>query len=109
MECEDPDFLQKLHEALRNLPEGANRRQPRRDLQGVDEFKVTKLPEFGGGTDPERYLDWERKIERMFEFKEVEYDKRCKYGILKLSAGASLWFEGLKAKRTHEGKDKITS
>ncbi|KAI3789955.1 hypothetical protein L2E82_02762 [Cichorium intybus] len=109
MEWEDPDFLQKLRETLRNLPEGANRRQPRRDLQGVDEFKVTELPEFGGGTDPERYLDWERKIERMFEFKEVEDDKRCKYAILKLSGGASLWFEGLKAKRTRVGKEKITS
>ena len=75
----------------------------------MDEFKVTELPEFVGGTDPEAYLEWERKIERMFDFKDIDDEKRCKYAILKLGRGASLWFEGLKSKRIREGKEKITS
>nr|KAJ0203488.1 hypothetical protein LSAT_V11C500244810 [Lactuca sativa] len=49
------------------------------------------------------------RLKRMFEFKEVDDEKSCKYAILKLSGGASLWFEGLKAKRTREGKEKICS
>ncbi|XP_052622996.1 uncharacterized protein LOC128128159 [Lactuca sativa] len=110
MDFDDPEFLQNLREALRNIQEGGNRRQPRRgEHRVVEEFKVSELPEFVGGTDPERYLEWERKIERMFEFKEVDDEKSCKYAILKLSGGASLWFEGLKAKRTREGKEKICS
>ena len=45
----------------------------------------------------------------MFEFKDVDDEKACKFFILKLCGGASLWFEGLKAKRTREGKEKIAS
>ena len=75
----------------------------------MDEFKVTELPEFVGGTDPEAYLEWERKIERMFDFKDIDDEKRGKYAILKLGRGASLWFEGLKSKRIRDGKEKITS
>ena len=75
----------------------------------MDEFKVTELPEFVGGTDPEAYLEWERKIERMFGIKDIDDEKRFKYAILKLGRGASLWFEGLKSKRIRDGKEKITS
>ena len=75
----------------------------------MDEFKVMELPEFVGGTDPEAYLEWQRKIERMFNFKDIDDEKRCKYAILKLGRGASLWFEGLKSKRIRDGKEKITS
>lgn len=31
------------------------------------------------------------------------------YSIMILSGGASFWFEGMKAKRVWEGKEKITS
>ena len=110
MDFDHPDFLDALREALRNIQEGGLRRPPfRGQPRAVEEFKVNELPEFGGGTDPEKYLEWERKIDRMFEFKDLEDEKRCKYAILRLSGGASLWFEGLKAKRTREGKEKISS
>ncbi|CAI9289309.1 unnamed protein product [Lactuca saligna] len=103
-------FLQNVREALRNVQEGGNRRQPRYDEHRVvEEFKASELPKFVSGTDPEHYLEWKRKIKRMFGFKEVDDEKRCKYAILKLSGGASWWFEGLKAKRTHEGKKKNCS
>ncbi|XP_074318277.1 uncharacterized protein LOC141655077 [Silene latifolia] len=74
-----------------------------------DEFKILELAEFTGGTDPENYLDWERKIERFFDFKDITDEKRCRYAILRLIKGASLWFEGLKAKRIRVGKEKIAS
>ncbi|XP_074300179.1 uncharacterized protein LOC141631401 [Silene latifolia] len=45
----------------------------------------------------------------MFDFKGLDDEKSCKYAILKLSRGASLWYEGLKAKRAWAGKGKITS
>lgn len=100
MNFDHPDFLQNLREALRNIQDGEPRRQARRGEppRVVDEFKITELPEFVGGTDPEVYLEWERKIDRMFDFKNLEDEKRCMYAILKLGRGASLWFEGLKAK-----------
>ncbi|XP_074265630.1 uncharacterized protein LOC141588074 [Silene latifolia] len=109
MDFDNPNFLQQLRDALRNMQERDDRWQPRRFERVAEPFKVNELPEFVGGADPEAYLEWERKIDRMFDFKELDDEKRCKYAILKLSKGASLWFEGLKAKRVRAGKEKIDS
>ena len=108
MDWEDPNFLHNLGEPIRNVMEGANQRSPVRGPPRVEECKVAELPEFSGVTDPERYLDWERKIEIFFEFTELDDKKCCKYAILKLNSGASLWFEGLKAERAREGKYNIS-
>ncbi|XP_074302964.1 uncharacterized protein LOC141637304 [Silene latifolia] len=109
MDPNNPNFLQNLIEALQNLSELSPRGTPRRGEQSREEFKVSELPEFVGGTDPEDYLEWERKIERMFEFKDLDDEKCCKYAILRLSRGASLWYEGFKVKRARAGKEKISS
>ncbi|XP_074292167.1 uncharacterized protein LOC141619029 [Silene latifolia] len=45
----------------------------------------------------------------MFEFKDLDDEKCCKYAILRLSCGASLWYEGFKVKRARAGKEKISS
>ncbi|KAL9243869.1 hypothetical protein vseg_017707 [Gypsophila vaccaria] len=109
MEPSDAELLCILREALWGMHLRDTRFQPCRVEPSHEEIKVNELPEFVGGTDPEEYLAWERKMERMFDFKDIEDDKRCKYAILKLGRGASFWFEGLKAKRARTGKDKITS
>ncbi|XP_074288791.1 uncharacterized protein LOC141613947 [Silene latifolia] len=103
----DNNLLRQLCDLLRNVPEDGGRGPTRRPV--VDEFKVTELPEFDGGTDPEDYLDWERNMERLFEFKDVSDEKRCKYAILKLVKNASLWFENFKANRAKDGKEKLNS
>lgn len=108
MNWEDPNFVDVLRDTLRNLAEDPTRRKPRRELHHVEDVKVTELPECVVGTDPKRYLEWERKIGRMFEFKELDNEKCFSYAILKFSEGASLWFEGLKSKRAREGKWKIS-
>ncbi|XP_074277430.1 uncharacterized protein LOC141601068 [Silene latifolia] len=107
----DPEFLNNLKEALRNLPEGGLRWQPRpgEPPRQVDEFKITEFPEFESKTDPEDYLEWQRKIERMFEFKDLSDKKSCKYAILKLVRNAFGWFENLKERRAREDKNKISS
>ncbi|XP_021861565.1 uncharacterized protein [Spinacia oleracea] len=104
-EFDDDMLLENLRELLRNLPTGS-RTGPR---SKSDEFKVSELPEFVGGTNPEDYLDWERRIDRLFDFKDLSDEKRCKYALLRLSKSASLWYEGLKAKRSRAGKEKLTS
>ncbi|XP_074305690.1 uncharacterized protein LOC141640910 [Silene latifolia] len=103
----DNNLLRQLRDLLRNVPEDGVCGPTRRPL--VDEFKVTELPEFDGGTEPEDYLEWERNIERLFEFKDVSDEKRCKYAILKLVKNASLWFENFKANRARDGKEKLNS
>ena len=106
MNVDDPNFIN----ALCGLQDAGERCRPKRGpLRVAEECKVNELPEFGGGADPEVYLDWERKIDEIFEFKELDDDKFCKYAILKLSGGASLWYKGLKSRRIREIKEKIIS
>lgn len=101
---DDPNFIN----ALRGLQE--ERRQPkRRPLKVIEDCKINKLPKLMGGTDAEYYLEWERKIDQVFECKDFDNEKCCKYTILKLSGGASLWYEALKAKRVRERKEKVAS
>ncbi|XP_074313684.1 uncharacterized protein LOC141648874 [Silene latifolia] len=111
MDFEDPKFLNSLCEALRNLHERDARWQPRRGEPQlpVDEFKVTELPEFEGSTDSEDYLEWERKMDRMFEFKMSLTTNDVSIAILKLIKTASFWFENLKDRRQREGKQKLKS
>lgn len=70
---------------------------------------MNELLELIRGTNSERYLEWERKFKHLFEFKAINDEKSCIYAILRLSRGASLWYEGMKAKRAQQGKKKITS
>ncbi|XP_074306016.1 uncharacterized protein LOC141641244 [Silene latifolia] len=108
MNYEDPNFFKSLQKALKNFQESNPKWQPRRE-RVIDEFKVSELPEFTGGTDPEVYLDWERQIDRIFEFNNLDDEQCCKYAILRLRCGASLWYESFKARRVRAGKEKITS
>ncbi|XP_074302992.1 uncharacterized protein LOC141637408 [Silene latifolia] len=108
MNFDDPNFLKDLQKALKNLQEHDPKWHPRRE-RVIDEFKMSELPEFTGSTDPESYLEWERQIDRMFDFKGLDDEQSCKYAILKLRNGASLWYESLKTKRVRAGKSKITS
>ena len=111
MDLDGPDFLNNLREALRHVVEGGSSYRARRvePRAPIDEFKITELPEFNGSADPEVYLERERKIEHMFDFKELDDEKRCKYAILRLGKSASLWYEGLKSQRVRDRKPKVTS
>ena len=112
MNFNNPEFVHALREVMRGLQDeegDRGRRYHARRGEPKEECKANELPEFVGGTDPDRYLEWERKIERVFEFKDIEDDMACKLAILKLSGGASLWYEGLKSRRNREGKEKINS
>ena len=44
-------------------------RQARRGpLRIIEDCKINELPEFIGGADPEDYLEWEIKIDQIFEY-----------------------------------------
>ncbi|XP_074278634.1 uncharacterized protein LOC141602228 [Silene latifolia] len=86
--------------------------QPKRKSKNKnDDDRGLKLdiPDFDGEMDPEKFLDWVRQAERVFEYKEYDDKKQFKVAILKLTKYASLWYENLKKQRRKEGKDKIES
>ncbi|XP_074278613.1 uncharacterized protein LOC141602205 [Silene latifolia] len=65
------------------------------------------IPDFNGDLDPEKFLDWIRQAERVFEYKEYDEHKQFKVAILKLTKYASLWYENLKKQRKRDKKSKI--
>ncbi|CAH1434039.1 unnamed protein product [Lactuca virosa] len=59
--------------------------------------------------DPKKYLDWKEKIEESFDSKGLSDEIRCKNVILRFNGGTSIWYEGLKARRTRKEEKKISS
>uniref|UniRef100_A0A803MLT1 Retrotransposon gag domain-containing protein n=1 Tax=Chenopodium quinoa TaxID=63459 RepID=A0A803MLT1_CHEQI len=75
----------------------------------VEEIKLANLPTFEGDGDPETYLDWERRLDRLFRYKNLDDTKRFHYAFLKLTKYASLWFESFQNQRERDGKAQLTT
>lgn len=56
----------------------------------VVDFSILDLPFFDGDDDGEIYLDWERRMESLFNHKQLEDHTRFSYATLKLTRYASL-------------------
>ena len=60
--------------------------------------------EFEGKLNPEEFLDWLHTVERVFEYKDIQEDKKVKLVALRLPNYASLWWTNLCAKRVRKKK-----
>jgi len=58
------------------------REEPRFQATSND-FKV-EVPEYEGKLDPEEFLDWLHIVERVFEYKGIQEDKKMKLVALRL-------------------------
>ncbi|KAL9247619.1 hypothetical protein vseg_021033 [Gypsophila vaccaria] len=91
MDINDPEFLARVRAALRIVRERdahdprwlGERVEPNTLFAG--EFMVNDLSEFADGTDPRAYKEWKRKINRMFDFKDLDDEKQIIYVILRFS------------------------
>ena len=59
--------------------------------ENTNDFKVEIL-EFEGKLDPEEFLDWMHTVECVFEYKDIQEDKRVKLVASRLRTYASLWW-----------------
>ncbi|XP_021716716.1 uncharacterized protein LOC110684585 [Chenopodium quinoa] len=86
--------------------------RPRRSDRPKDDDRNLRLdlPEFNGSmNEPEKYFEWIRRAETLFDYKEYDERKRCKVAELKLTGYASLWYDNLKKKRHKEGRARIST
>lgn len=83
----------------------------RRRVKYKDDDKSLRLdiPEFIGSSDPEKFLDWVRRVERVFEYKEYDDRKSFKIVEMKLTGYASLWLDNLKKRRRRDERSKIVT
>ena len=64
---------------------------------------------FLGPNNLEEYIDWEKNLERYFDYKETPIDQCFKIAKVKLSKLATVWLEGLQRQRKREERTKIDS
>lgn len=69
----------------------------RRDSH-LGNIKMT-IPAFKGKNDPELYLEWERKVEHVFDCHNYSDEKKVKLAIVEFTNYASIWWDQLVTSR----------
>ena len=54
-----------------------------------------KIPSFQGKNDPEAYLEWERKVELVFDCHHYSENKKVKLAVIEFSDYAIVWWDQL--------------
>nr|XP_033508960.1 uncharacterized protein LOC117273861 [Nicotiana tomentosiformis] len=74
----------------------------------ISSIKV-KMASFKGTRDPDLYLDWERKVEAIFDCHNYSEGKKVKLAILEFSDYAAIWWKNLTRDRLQEGQALIAT
>ncbi|XP_075662695.1 uncharacterized protein LOC142632168 [Castanea sativa] len=115
-EFEDEEDQASLNNEGRFVPRGERcgrgfRRDPRwkdgtnRNLRNIK----MKIPAFQGKNDPEVYLEWEKKVELIFECHNYFEEKKVKLAVIEFTDYAIIWRDQLvmNRRRNHEKPIKI--
>ena len=81
-------FSHNIDSSSEDEPLRMTRVEPRMQTN-INDFKV-EISEFEGKFDPEEFLDWLHTVERVFEYKNFQEDKKVKLVVLTLRKCASL-------------------
>ncbi|XP_065873481.1 uncharacterized protein [Euphorbia lathyris] len=83
------------HEDRRNRPRDDNAR----DDRGLGNVKLV-IPSFNGKSDPEAYLEWEKKIELIFDCHNYSEEKKVRAAVIEFTDYALVWWDQLVTTRT---------
>jgi hypothetical protein len=63
-----------------------------------------KIPSFQWKNDPEAYLEWEKKVELIFECHNYSEEKKVKLAVIEFTDYAIIWWDQLvmNKRRNHE-------
>ena len=64
-----------------------------------------KMPSFQGKKDPEAYLEWEKKVEFIFECHNYSKEKKVKLAIIEFTDYAIIWWDQLVMNRRRNHKE----
>ena len=84
---------------------GRRGRGPRRNIRGRDEVDRNfgnikmKIPSFQGRNDPEVYLEWEKKVELIFDCHNYSEEKKVKLAVIEFTDYAIIWWDQLTTNR----------
>ncbi|XP_037492802.1 uncharacterized protein LOC119369916 [Jatropha curcas] len=67
-----------------------------------------KIPEFYGNNNAEEYLEWERKVEQIFECHHYSEEKKSHLAAIEFKGYAMFWWEQLLLKRGKKGMRPVS-
>jgi hypothetical protein len=68
-----------------------------------------KIPAFKGKIDPEAYLDWEKKVEMIFNIHRYSEEKKVKLAVVEFTDYAMVWWERLAVERRRNRERPVST
>ncbi|XP_010527672.1 PREDICTED: uncharacterized protein LOC104804981 [Tarenaya hassleriana] len=110
-----PDSPQRRRDHRNNVPieddeedDDLCRDQPRRARHNGKDIKL-QLPTFAGRVNPDAFLDWERRMDNIFECYEYSEYKKVQYAAAQLTDNALAWWDREVAERRRAHYEPIST
>ena len=87
-------------------PRGRFREVRNREDNNLDDIKM-KISSFQGRSDPEAYLEWEKKMEFVFDCHNYSETKKVKLAVIEFSEYAIIWWDQLVINRRQNREHPI--
>ena len=68
-----------------------------------------QVPPFLGKTDPDAYLEWEKKVELMFNCNDYTEEQQMKLAVIAFSEYAIIWWDQIITSRRRSGDIEVTT
>jgi hypothetical protein len=105
-EEEDDEVDQPHHDDYRRHRGNRGRNQPNEERFGKLKFT---MPKFDGGSDPEAYLTWELKVDKIFRLHNYSEQKKMAMAALEFDGYALIWWEQMLNDREESGQGDVRS
>ncbi|KAF1868014.1 hypothetical protein Lal_00045261 [Lupinus albus] len=106
-ESSDSESERRRRRRRERRNEEDNQRERRRDdrVEGVQ----IKVPTFMGMNNPEAYMEWEMKIEQVFDCHNYSEEKKVKVAALEFKEYAMVWWDQLQKDRRRCGAQPVST
>ena len=111
-EFEEPEDEVEQYEEVEDYSPDRPRRRHGEDREREDNNMSAikmKIPPFQGKSDPELYLEWERKIEYVFECHNYSELKKVRLAAIEFSDYALVWWDTLTLNRRRSGERPVST
>src|SRR5262249_41922635 len=105
----DDDDVDEEEEYDVRMPRRAQRADPLNRRDGDLKSIKMQIPPFKGRNDAETYLEWERKVDLIFECHNFTEEKKVKLAAVEFTDYALIWWDQLVTSRRRNGERPIAS
>ena len=106
---EEDDLEEEEEEFEVRRPRRAQRAEPFNRRDGDLKSIKMQIPAFKGRNDAEAYLEWERKVDLIFECHNFSEDKKVKLAAVEFTDYALIWWDQLVTSRRRNGEMPIAT